>query len=135
MRALLERRRKDNEGGFTLIELLLVIIILGILAAVVVFSVRGVSDRGKASACKASKAALGTAAEAYYAKLGGYPADLLLLQTEGYVSNFGGTLSPDKMSVSGGDTENNAANSWTITFALPNGPTKQYTLTSTLADC
>ena len=56
MRALINKRREDNEGGFTLIELLLVIIILGILAAVVVFSVRGVSDRGQSSACKTGTA-------------------------------------------------------------------------------
>ncbi|RXM20638.1 prepilin-type N-terminal cleavage/methylation domain-containing protein, partial [Citrobacter sp. AAK_AS5] len=39
----LRERRGRGEGGFTLIELLLVIIILGILAGIVVFSVRGVT--------------------------------------------------------------------------------------------
>jgi prepilin-type N-terminal cleavage/methylation domain-containing protein len=45
-------KRKDE--GFTLIELLIVIVILGILAAVVVFAVNGITDRGEKSACKAT---------------------------------------------------------------------------------
>lgn len=40
-----------EDQGFTLIELLVVITILGILAAVVVFSVGGLGDKGQASAC------------------------------------------------------------------------------------
>src|SRR4051794_34615071 len=37
----LRRRREANQEGFTLIELLIVIVILGILAAVVVFAISG----------------------------------------------------------------------------------------------
>jgi general secretion pathway protein G len=70
-----QARRRD-EAGFTLIELLMVIVILGILAAVVVFSVRGINDRGETSACKANVATAETAVEAYYAKNGNYPANL-----------------------------------------------------------
>lgn len=58
-------RREDR--GFTLIELLIVIIILGILAAIVVFSVRGITDRGEESACKTSVRTVDTAYEAYIA--------------------------------------------------------------------
>ncbi|MET9533196.1 prepilin-type N-terminal cleavage/methylation domain-containing protein [Streptomyces sp. NPDC006649] len=63
MRALNE----TAEAGFTLIELLVVIVILGILAAVVVFSVRGINDKGQASACKTDKSTIQTAEEAYLA--------------------------------------------------------------------
>ena len=54
--------------GFTLIELLVVIVILGILAAVVVFAVSGITDRGQKSACKTDARTLRTAAEAYLAQ-------------------------------------------------------------------
>jgi prepilin-type N-terminal cleavage/methylation domain-containing protein len=69
---MLERIReaKKNEDGFTLIELLIVIVILGVLAAIVVFSVSGITDRGKASACKADVQTVTVAGEAYIAKNG-----------------------------------------------------------------
>ena len=64
------RELRASDEGFTLIELLLVIIILGVLAAVVVFSVQGISDRGNASACKATRANISAAAETVANKLG-----------------------------------------------------------------
>jgi prepilin-type N-terminal cleavage/methylation domain-containing protein len=62
------KNRKDE--GFTLIELLIVIVILGILATIVVFAVRGVTDQGQTSACNADKKTIETAIEAYYAQNG-----------------------------------------------------------------
>jgi type II secretion system protein G len=63
--------KKDE--GFTLIELLIVIVILGILAAVVVFAVGGITDRGEKSSCKADYKTMETALEAYNAQTGDYP--------------------------------------------------------------
>jgi general secretion pathway protein G len=75
-------RRQD--AGFTLIELLIVIVILGILAAIVAFSVRGITDRGDTSACKAEVKTVATAEEAHYAKTGDY-GTLAQLNTEGFL--------------------------------------------------
>ncbi|MGV9340206.1 prepilin-type N-terminal cleavage/methylation domain-containing protein [Streptomyces sp. NPDC003688] len=66
---LLRVRRQD---GFTLIELLVVIVILGVLAAIVVFSVKGIGDKGRKNAVAADAATLRTAEEAYCAKHGHY---------------------------------------------------------------
>ncbi len=40
-----------SDGGFTLVELLIVILVLSILAAIVVFSLTGVTPRANVSAC------------------------------------------------------------------------------------
>ena len=68
------RRLHREERGFTLIELLIVIVILGILAAIVVFAVGGITDRGVESACKSDLKNVEVAAEAYRANEGAYPA-------------------------------------------------------------
>jgi general secretion pathway protein G len=61
------RGMKEHEG-FTLIELLIVIVILGILAAIVVFAVGGITDRGVNSACKSDFKNVEVAQEAHKAK-------------------------------------------------------------------
>ena len=55
-----------QDKGFTLVELLIVIVILGILATVTVFAVRGITQRSQTNACSVEKRALETAVEAYY---------------------------------------------------------------------
>ncbi|MCY7298334.1 MAG: prepilin-type N-terminal cleavage/methylation domain-containing protein [Ilumatobacteraceae bacterium] len=89
---------KKSDRGFTLVELLIVIVILGILATVTVFAVRGITDQGKTSACKADKNTLETAAEAHMAQFGTYPATQAGLVTAGFMravtTNFSYTLIP-----------------------------------------
>jgi general secretion pathway protein G len=69
------RGKRSGQGGFTLIELLIVIVILGILAAIVVFSVQGINNTSAQSACKSDVTTLNTAAESYYAQFStGAPA-------------------------------------------------------------
>ena len=52
-RNLQERRSAADESGFTLIELLIVIVVLGILAAIVVFALGGVTAQSQVAACNA----------------------------------------------------------------------------------
>ena len=58
--------KRDN--GFTLVELLIVIVILGVLATVTVFAVRGITNQGQTSACAADKKTLEVATESYFAQ-------------------------------------------------------------------
>ena len=57
-----------NEEGFSLIEILVVIIVLGVLASVTVFAVRGVADRGEDAACDSEARTLSIAADLYMAQ-------------------------------------------------------------------
>ncbi len=106
------RRAQNGDAGFTLIELLIVIVILGILAAIVVFSVGGITDRGNSSACKATKAATQTAAEAFYAKNGSYPATVAAMSTA--PDKF---MNTDNVNVAGNViTPNTGGGTWTLTY-------------------
>ena len=61
---------KKQDEGFTLIELLIVIVILGILATVVVFSVRGITDESQQNSCDTDARTVAVAIEAYFAENG-----------------------------------------------------------------
>ncbi|MGZ4691434.1 MAG: type II secretion system protein [Acidimicrobiia bacterium] len=90
------------EKGFTLVELLVVIVILGILAAVVVFAVGGSTDKAQKSSCAAEHSAVASAVEAYRASVGSYPGSIDSLTSGGdkflrdapswYGTSGGGTL-------------------------------------------
>src|SRR5215207_4067037 len=85
MRQRIRAIRAQREGGFTLIELLITILILGVLAGIVVFSVANFNDDGKVVACKAEVKTVEIATEAMYAKAKAYPADTDELVTKGYL--------------------------------------------------
>ncbi|MCW2602246.1 MAG: hypothetical protein JWN61_381 [Pseudonocardiales bacterium] len=89
----IEKARKE-EGGFTLIELLIVIVILGILAAIVVFAVGGITNRGQSAACGSDKKNVEVAAEAYYAQTGSYPttAGVTAALVPGFLHSFPTTM-------------------------------------------
>ena len=66
------RTAQETDGGFTLVELLIVIIILAILAAIVIFAVGGISDKGQSAACQQDARTLEAAEEAYFAQNSSY---------------------------------------------------------------
>ena len=65
-----------RQRGFTLIELLIVIVVLGVLAAVVIMAIGAFEDRGELAACRADVKTVENAVEAYRAKVGRYPDSL-----------------------------------------------------------
>ncbi len=110
------RAARENEGGFTLIELLIVIVILGVLAGIVVFSVQFIQNRGQVAACKTDMKNVQVAAEAMYAQSSNsqYPADIAAM-------------------VSGGVLKSAPPAADAITYTANNGATPPtYTLSSTV---
>ncbi len=78
--------KQRSEGGFTLVELLVVIVIIGILSAVAVFAVSGITSRGQATACEADRNVVQVAQEAYFAQEEEYAASVEVLASEGFLS-------------------------------------------------
>lgn len=79
---------QESNGGFTLIELLIVIVVLGILAAVVVFSLGSVTGSSAVAACQADGATVETAIAAYNAQNSTGTPDATNLVTQGYLVSF-----------------------------------------------
>jgi general secretion pathway protein G len=74
MRILNPDRQRDDEKGFTLVELMVVIVILGLLAAIVVINVVPFGDKAKVVKAKADIQTFESALNAYQLSMGSYPA-------------------------------------------------------------
>jgi len=69
-------RQKDH--GFTIVELLVVIVVIGILAAITIISYTGITDRAKASQAASNSATTASVAETYFADCASYPSIIQL---------------------------------------------------------
>jgi general secretion pathway protein G len=67
------RTRRSSRGGFTLIELLLVLVILGVLAAIVVPKFSGRTEQARITAAQSQISTFSTALDAFEVDNGYYP--------------------------------------------------------------
>jgi len=61
-----------NEKGFTLMELMIVIVIIGVLAAIGVPAYKGMTDKARKASCDANLRTVQTAVAMYYSEHGEY---------------------------------------------------------------
>ena len=76
--ALLERKIRvgKKRKGFMILELIIVVAIIGILAAVAVPNLIGMTDEAKVARIQSDLTTVGTAVELYYVKNGSYPTSM-----------------------------------------------------------
>jgi type IV pilus assembly protein PilA len=73
---MLQRAKKmKNRKGFTLIELIVVIVIIGILAAILIPRLTGFTDRAHETQAVVWAKEVATAIDGYQAENGGWPGD------------------------------------------------------------
>lgn len=85
-----DKQLQRRDAGFTLIEILLVVVIIGILAAVAVPRLGGRVGMSQVAAAKASIGAIGTAIDLYETDNGKLPESLQNLITKGSEPNWQG---------------------------------------------
>ena len=90
-RKLQQRRAADErcESGFTLIELLIVIVVMGILAAVVIFALGGVSGKSQVAACNTDAKTVVSGVYAFEAGAGNTPGQLTSAAGSGLLTGTG----------------------------------------------
>lgn len=64
---------KKNQKGFTIVELLIVIVVIGILAAIVIVAYNGIQNRAKNTGAQTSAENLAKKVEAFNSVTGAYP--------------------------------------------------------------
>ena len=82
-----EKRTIKRRKGFMLLELIIVVAIIGILAAVAIPNLVGMTDEAKVAKIQSDLSTIGTAMEVYHVKKGGtYPDNLSVLEGDnGYL--------------------------------------------------
>lgn len=68
-----------RDSGFSLVELLVVIVVLGILATITVFAVRGLKDKSDQSACASDHRTMSQAMESRHAMRSAYTDEATLV--------------------------------------------------------
>lgn len=61
------KRSADTDSGFTLIEILIVIVVIGILAATVIFALGSLSNKAAQAACNSDARTVQEAVQAFHA--------------------------------------------------------------------
>lgn len=70
---VLQNIKNNKESGFTIVELLIVIVIIGILAAITIVSYTGITNRANTTKAQSNAASLQSVAEVFFTEQNRYP--------------------------------------------------------------
>src|SRR5258707_9454555 len=122
---------RKNNRGFTIVELLIVIVVIGILAALVIVTYNGIQSKARDTERKTDVNALASHLEAYFAQNAKYPT--LAQFNDNDTSNSSSFVSTN---MKGLDRAAFADPQSSATFTLASTPTaKQYSYQPTPANC
>lgn len=79
---------KRKQSGFTIVELLIVIVVIGILAAIVITTFTNVQKKGRDADRKADVQSLASQAEVYFAENSKYPTATELAGIQGVTADL-----------------------------------------------
>ena len=89
----------NKRAGFTIVELLIVIVVIGVLAAISIAAYNGIQSKASVTAVKAELANLGKKIQLHHSTNGSYPASIAHLEALGwkasvssYQQNSGGNV-------------------------------------------
>lgn len=81
--------RRSSDSGFTIVELLIVIVVIGILAAIVIVAFSGIQDRANSAAVQSDLKNFGKMATLFHADNGAYPGTVNQLNGLGWKASMG----------------------------------------------
>jgi len=96
--------RNKTQSGFTIVELLIVIVVIGILAAIVIVAFNGVQSRANATSAKSNATTILKKIEAYNSLKSTYPVTATQMNTEEESKLTGSGISIGAVTTNNGKT-------------------------------
>lgn len=97
-------QRARQQTGFTIVELLIVIVVIGILAAITIVAYSGVQQRARASTLASTLSSAAKSAQAAYVTNGDYPAASALPTSPGIKLTISGDKTAGTFCITGSGT-------------------------------